>query len=187
MSVDASVGSHPLSGTANLPNVTVSFPGSHWSNAVASGRAITPGECVLPTSSGGILAVRPVTVADDENDPRVAIALQCVLAPEAEHPRAFGPTELVNQDIPVGEYVHRYVSGSFVLTLVDPTRSYAPGDLIGWDIDGTRPDGKDGGTGVGAWAPEANSDIAVKFEIQLIRQTSNGDFILNVRDPWRCC
>lgn len=174
-------GSHPLTGVAGLANVTVAYPGEHWSDAVASGRAITPGEAVIVTNSGGVLAVRPV-VAGDDGDPRVAIALRTIDIPEAEHPRALGPNEIKNEEIAVGEYVHRYLSGSFTITLVDPSRTYNPGDLIGWDIDGTRPTGK---TGTGSWAPNANADVDSIFEIQTVSRagdpSGDGGYILKVK------
>jgi len=174
-------GSHPLTGVAGLANVTVSYPGEHWSDAVASGRAVTPGEAVIVTNSGGVLAVRPV-VAGDNGDPRVAIALRTVDVPEQESPRALGPNEIRNQSIPVGEYVHRYLSGGFNITLVDPSRTYNPGDLIGWDIDGKRPTGK---SGVGSWAPNANADVDSVFEIAHVRKAGDpegaGGYILTVK------
>lgn len=161
------VGSHPLTGTGDLPNVTVAFPGEHWSDAVASGRAIVPGEAVIVTNSAGTLAVRPC-VAADNGDTRICIALRTVDIPEAEHPRAYGPNEIKNQSIAVGEYVHRYQSGSFVLTLVDPSDSYTPGDLLGWDIDGTRPSGK---SGTGSWRKSGgNTDLDGLFEVQVVRR-----------------
>lgn len=172
-------GSHPLTGSADLPNVTVAYDGERWSDAVASGRAIVPGEAVIPTNSGAVLAVRPVTAGDD-GDPRIAIALRTIDIPEAEHPRALGPNEIRNQDIAVGEYVLRYVSGVFHLTLVDPNDSYVPGALVGWDIDGSRPTGK---TGAGSWRLSGgNTDCDSIYEIQDVRPVgSGGEVILTVR------
>lgn len=175
-----SQGSHPLTGVAGLANVTVSYPGEHWSDAVASGRAITPGEAVIVTNSGGVLAVRPVTAADN-GDPRVAIALRTIDTPEKEHIRALGPNEIKNTPMEVGEYVHRYMTGGFNITLVDPRRTYNPGDLIGWDIDGQRPEGKEG---VGSWAPNANADVDSIFSISEVRKVGDpaagGGYILKV-------
>jgi hypothetical protein len=175
-----SQGSHPLTGVAGLANVTVSYPGEHWSDAVASGRAITPGEAVITTSSGGVLAVRPVTAADN-GDPRVAIALRTIDTPEQEHPRALGPNEIKNTAMAVGEYVHYYKTGGFNITLVDPRRTYEAGMLIGWDIDGQRPTGK---SGEGSWAPNANADVDSVFEIREVRTVGNpasgGGYILKV-------
>lgn len=184
MAVNTGQGSHPLTGTANLPNVVVAFPGSHWSDAVASGRAITPGEAVIVTNSAGTLAVRPVGVGD-ATDPRVCIALRTIdtpdLNPGSQYNPALGPNEIKNLPIAVGEYVHRYESGSFVLTLVDPGYTYNPGDLVGWKVSATRPAGKGSG---GAWAPKANADVAIDWlEVQVVRKASNGDYILTVKDP----
>lgn len=173
------VGAYPLSGTGDLPNVTVAFPGEHWSDAVASG-AITPGEAVIVDhDTDGTLVVRPV-VAGDNGDPRVAIAKHVVEIPDVNTgPNALGPNEIVNAEIADGEYVHRYNSGAFVLTLVDPTRTYNRGDLIGWDVDGARPTGK---SGAGSWAPNANADVDSIFEVQDIRLAGDDDEpILNVR------
>ncbi len=176
-----SQGSHPLTGVAGLANVTVAYPGEHWSDAVASGRAITPGEAVIVTNSGGVLAVRPVT-AGDNGDPRVGIALRPIDVPEAEHPRALGPNEIRNLPMDVGEYVHRYLSGAFNVTLVDPSRTYNPGDLVGWDVDGKRPTGKEG---VGSWAPNANADVDSVFEVQRVRKagdpSGDGGYILTLK------
>jgi hypothetical protein len=44
-----SVGNFPLTGVADLPNVTIAHPGEHWSNRIAKG-AIVPGEAVVPTN-----------------------------------------------------------------------------------------------------------------------------------------
>lgn len=175
-------GSHPLTSVGDLPNATVVFPGEHWSDGIASGRAITPGEAVITCSSGGRLAVRPV-VAGDNGDPRVCIALRTVDIPEQEHPRALGPNEIRNTDIAAGEYVHRYRSGVFAVSLVDPRRTYNPGDLVGWDIDGQRPEGK---SGSGSWAPNANADVDSVFEVQTVRtigtptDNTEGGYILEL-------
>lgn len=174
---------HELTGVGALPNVTVAFPGEHWSDAVASGRAITPGEAVIVTTSGTALACKPVSPSDN-GDPRVGIALRTIDVPEAEHPRALGPNEIRNTDIAVGEYVHRYLSGGFTLTLVDPSREYSRGDLIGWDINGEQPEGKEG-AGKGSWAPDANADVKSIFEISDVRTVGDpettGGYILKVK------
>lgn len=180
--MSSQVGSYPLTGTGDLPNVHVAFPGEHWSDAVASGD-IDPGEAVIVDNIGDTLVVRPV-VAGDNGDPRVAVAKHVVEIPDVNTgPSALGPNEIVNGRIVDGDYVHRYLSGAFVLSLVDPTRTYAKGDLVGWDIDGTRPAGK-GGTPAraGAWAPNANADVDSIFEIQDIREYGDdGEVLLNVR------
>lgn len=181
-------GSHPLTGTEKLPNVLVSHPGvSHWTDAIASGRALTPGEPVVLCASGAKLAVRPALAADD-SDPRLAIALKTVQTPDLNtgslYNPALGPNEIVNLPIAVGEYVHRYDVGggtSFILTLVDPSFDYNPGDLLGYKVDGVRPDGKDG---EGSWAPSAEADTATDvLVVTAVRQAQNGEYILNVNDP----
>lgn len=177
-------GSHPLTSVGALPNVTVAFPGEHWSDAVASGRAITPGEGIITCNSGGRLAVRPLTAADN-GDPRICIAKRTVDIPDPNSgPNALGPNEVSNQDIDAGDYVHRYNSGEFHLTLVDPRRTYNPGDLVGWDVDGQRPEGKDGS---GSWAPNANADCDSVYEVVEVRtvgtptDNTEGGHILTVR------
>lgn len=178
--VNPEYGSHPLEGTGDLPNVHVIFPGEHWSDAVASGD-ITPGEAVITDAdASGTLVVRPV-VQSDNGDPRVAIAKHVVEAGDpSTGPSAVGPIEIVNSEIKSGEYVHRYLSGAFALTLVDPRDDYKPGDILGWDIDGERPQGK---TGAGSWRKSgSNTDVDDIFEVQSVREYgSNGEVILNVR------
>jgi hypothetical protein len=51
------VGNYPLTDVASLPNVTIAFPGEHWSNRIASG-AIVPGEAVVPVNYNGKSAVK---------------------------------------------------------------------------------------------------------------------------------
>lgn len=170
-------GSFPLTGTGALPNVTVAFPGEHWSNRKASG-AITPGEAVVPAASGGALYMRTAGAGDAIT--QLAVALRPVDVPDPNTgPGALGPNEIRNQDIAQHEYVHAYYSGAFHLTLVDPRRTYEPSQLIGWDADGERPEGKDG---AGSWAPNANADIDSVFEVLEVREVgSDGEVILTVR------
>lgn len=171
-------GAFPLTGSKNLPNVTVAFPGEVWTNRRASG-AITPGAAVVPVNSGGKLYVRTALAGDTGEVDRLGIALNVVQAPDVNTgPSALGPNELANKDIPAGEYVRVYYSGGFHLTLVVPT-TYVPGDRIGWDADGVRPVGK---TGVGAWAKDAAADLDSIFEVMEIRTVGTGsEVILTVR------
>lgn len=145
----ADVGAFPLTGVGDLANVTVAFPGEHWSDGKAS-EAITPGSLVVPINSGGKLYWE--VAASGTVDPRAAIALNPVMVPDrsvgGEYSQPLGPNELVNRVIPIGAWVHAYFSGSFHLTLVVPDATYGPSDLIGWDPAGARPTGK---TGTGAW------------------------------------
>lgn len=170
-------GSFSLTGTGDLANVTVAFPGEHWSNRVASG-AITPGEAVVPVNSGGSLAMKVAGSGDAIT--QLAIALRPVDVPDPGNgPNSLGPNEIRNQSIANGEYVHAYYSGVFLLTLIDPNRTYTPGLLIGWDADGARPAGK---SGAGSWAPNANADIDSVFEVMEFRAVgSDGEGIVTAR------
>jgi hypothetical protein len=111
------VGNFPLTGVADLPNVTVAFPGEHWSNRVASG-AIVPGEAVVPVSLGGKLAMKRAATADPPD--RMAIATRVIEPPDRAgdslYSTSLGPNEIVNRQIAHGEYVHAYYSGAFHLT-----------------------------------------------------------------------
>lgn len=170
-------GAFPLTGVANLPNVTVAFPGEHWSDGKAA-ETIVPGELVVPINSGGKLYWQ--RAASGTVDPRAAVALRTVQIPDVNTgPSASGPNEIVNQAIVVGEYVHAYHSGAFHLTLVTPAADYGPGDLIGWDPAAARPTGK---AGNGAWKKVANAAQAM-FTVQEWRPYSaNGqEGVLTVR------
>jgi hypothetical protein len=176
--VQAKVGDHPLTGVAGLPNVTVAFPGEHWSNRYAT-ENITPGDAVVETVLNGRLAMRKA-VAGDAAVPNVAIALRTIDIPDANiGPGSLGPTEIKNTVIKAGEYVHAYYSGVFHLTVFVPA-VYAPGDLIGWAAAGARPTGK---PGVGAWGKNAVADIDNLFSVMEFRPYSaNGlEGILTVR------
>lgn len=169
-------GPFPLTGITQLPNVTVAFPGEHWSDGKAS-ESIVPGELVVPINSGGKLYWQ--RAASGTIDPRAAVATRCVESPDTNTgPGSLGPNEIVNVAIPVGEYVHAYHSGAFHLTLVTPAL-YVPGDLIGWDPLGVRPTGK---TGTGAWKKVTLAAQAL-FTVQEFRAYSaNGqEGVLTVR------
>jgi hypothetical protein len=173
-------GSHKLSSVALLPNVSVAFPGEHWSDIVASG-VIVPGEAIVIVNSGGRkTAVRATTAQASAFNRRMAIALKTVQIPDVNAgPLALGPNEIMNTAIPSGDYVHAYYSGAFHLTLVVPDAAYVPGDLITWDDAGARPVGK---AGTGSWkrgGTEANS----LFEVSLWREvnTVTHEGILTVR------
>lgn len=172
-------GSFPLTGVGDLPNVTVAFPGEHWSNRRASG-AVDPGDAVVPqASANGDLYMRKAQAGDAIT--QLAIALRPVDHPDVNTgPSALGPNEIRNQQIAHGEYVHAYYSGAFKLTQVDPNRTYEVGQLIGWDADGARPAGR---TGTGSWAPNANADIDSVFEVIEPPEEygDNGEVVLTVR------
>jgi hypothetical protein len=177
----AEVGAFPLTGVAALPNVTVAFPGEHWSDRKAS-EIIVPGEAVVPVNSGGKLYMRVAEAADAAT--QLAIALRTVSVPDINrgsiYAQPLGPNEIMNLPLAVGDYVHAYYSGVFHLTLIAPDDTYAPGDLIGWDADGARPTGKGG---AGSWAKNADADIDSIFEVQEWRPiNADGDEgILTVR------
>lgn len=173
-------GSFPLTGTKNLPHVSVAFPGEHWSDRVASG-TIIPGEAVVPAGSAnarGQMMLRVAEASDSIN--QLGIALRPVDVPDPNNgPAALGPNEIRNQAMEDGDYVHEYMSGAFTLTLVDPTRTYVPGGLLGWDANGARPEGVEG---EGSWAPNANADIDSFFEVLSVEAVGeDGEVILKVR------
>jgi hypothetical protein len=174
------IGGFPLEGVGALPNVSVAFPGEHWSNRKAA-EAITPGEAVVLIASGGAASMRVAEAGDGALANRVAIALRTVQQPDVNTgPGSLGPNEIMNAVIPAGEYVHAYYSGAFHLTLFDPAGTYEPGVLVGWDADGARPVGKDG---TGSWAPNAAADVDSIFEVMEFRPYGNedGEGILTVR------
>jgi hypothetical protein len=173
------VGDFPLSGVAGLPNVTIAFPGEHWSNRRASG-AIVPGEAVVPVSSGGKLYMRKASSGDAIT--QLAIAMRVIEHPDSSsdstYTTSLGPTEIQNAVINNGEYVHAYYSGVFHLTLVLPG-VYLPGDLVGWQAGGARPTGK---AGTGSWAKNATADIDSFFEVMEFRDlNATHEGILTVR------
>lgn len=175
------VGAHPLTGVGELPNVTIAFPGEHWSNRRASGQVV-PGAAVVPVNSGGKLYMRVAKAADTALVPQLAIALRTIDTPDQAggsiYTQALGPNEISNLPIATHEYVHAYYSGAFHLTLVTPAQ-YAPGDLIGWDEDGVRPTGK---SGTGAWAKNASADLDSIFEVLEWREfNASHEGILTVR------
>lgn len=174
--VNQTQGPFPLTGVGKLPNVTVAFNGEHWSNRFASG-ALVPGEAIVPAASAGKLFMRKANAEDVAL--QLAIALRPVDVPDPNTgPSALGPNEIRNQAIPDGSYVHAYYSGAFHLTLVTPA-AYNPGDLIGWDANGPRPEGK---SGEGSWAKNASADIDSIFEVMEFRKiNAKNEGILTVR------
>lgn len=173
--VTSTVGEYPLLGVGKLPNVTVAFPGEHWSNRIAQG-AIVPGEAVVEVAYGGKLAVRRAVNADPVQ--LMSIAKRVVEAPDGDgYLPLLGPNEQVNQQIEDGQYVHCYYSGAFHLTLITP-RAWAPGELVEWDDAGARPTGK---TGTGSW--KLGTSAKALFSVMEFRPYSaNGlEGILTVR------
>jgi hypothetical protein len=173
------VGSFPLTSVAKLPNVTIAFPGEHWSNRIAQG-AIVPGEAVVPTNYGGKLAV--TRAGAGASVARMGIALRTIDVPDNATGSIYydplGPNEIRNLQIPDGEYVHTYYSGVFHLTLAVP-RAWVPAELVGWNPAGARPTGK---AGAGAWDVAGGEDTAL-FEVMEFRPFSadGHEGILTVR------
>lgn len=172
-------GNYPLTDVSRLPNVTVAFPGEHWSNRIASG-AIVPGEGVIPVNFNGKLGVKRASAADPVD--QMGIALRVIEPPDMAGPSLYttplGPNEIVNRQINNGEYVHTYYSGAFHLTLVTP-RAWVPSELLEWDPAAARPTGK---SGTGAWKVAASAARAL-FEVMEFRPFSaNGqEGIVTVR------
>lgn len=173
------VGNFPLTGTAKLPNVTVAFPGEHWSNRKAN-EVIVPGEAVVPMNVSGKLSMRRATTAAEAKGLQAAIALRTVQVPDVNvGPGSLGPNEIMDQAIQPGEYVHAYYSGAFLLTLITPDATWAPADLAEWDPTGVRPAGV-GGTG--SWKKAVTPFINAVFEVMEFRPVgSAGEGILTVR------
>lgn len=142
-------GSFQLTSVAKLPNVTVAFPGEHWSDGKAS-VDITPGQLVVPGASAGTRAWS--IAASGAVDPRSCIALQPISVPDSnpgsEYSAQLTPNDIMNLVIKAGKFVHAYRSGAFHLTLIAADASYAPGDLIGWDPLASPVSGK---PAAGAW------------------------------------
>lgn len=175
-------GQFPLEGTrlAKLANVTVSFPGEHWSDGKAA-EVIVPGELVMPVASAGGKRYWQRAGSADGGDPRSAVAMQVVLVPDPNTgPSALGPNELVNKALAIGDWVHAHHSGSFILTLFTPDAGYAPGQLLRWDPAGARPAGK-GGTG--SWTRAGATLANAFFEVHEWQPTAGDTTIglLHVR------
>lgn len=170
-------GSFPLSGVAKLPNVHVAYRGEHWSDKKASG-SIVPGEAIVPVASAGAMLWR--TAKSSDKLTQLCIALRCVEVPDPNSgPAELGPNEIVNKTIEEGEYVHRYRSGVFHTTLIDPSETYEEGTLVGWSASADRPAGK--ADGKGAWVPDASADIKSFAEVQEVRKVGpDGDVILTM-------
>lgn len=179
MPVFPTAGDFPLTGVANLPNVTIAYPGEHWTNRIASG-AVVPGEACVPVSSGGKLAVRRANGTD--TIARMGIALRPVEHPDAavgsNYTTALGPNEIKNLQIASGQYVDMWYSGVFHITLAVP-RAWVPAELVAWNNTGARPTGK---SGTGSWDVTTDETKAL-FEVMEFRPFSaNGqEGLLTVR------
>jgi hypothetical protein len=118
-------GAFPLTGVQQLANVTVAFPGEHWSDGKAN-EVIVPGEMIVPVNVGGKRYWN--RAAAGALDPRAAIALNVVQSPDSAtgsiYSQPLGPNEIVNRAMQVGDYVHAYHS-----RLVQPDAGQAGRDL----------------------------------------------------------
>lgn len=157
-------GAFELTSVKNLPNAHVAYPGERWSDAVASGQLI-PGQPVVVVASGTAPnareAVRLAKNGDAAAD--ILLATRTIDVPDPNTgPTSLGPNEVRNQPIEPGDWVLCQKSGVFIITLVTPD-TYAPGEKIGWDVNGALPAGK---AGVGAWAKDANADIKSVFRVR---------------------
>lgn len=174
------VGSFPLDSVENLPLVTVAHQGEHWSDRVASG-TVSPGVCVVPVAGQDRYTVEQASGAEASAlASQAGIALRPVDIPDVNTgPNALGPNEVRNQDMADGDWVHVYLSGVFHITRF-VAAAYKPGDLIGWDLNGTPQTGVEG---VGAWSLNASADLPSIFEVQEFRplpgETTRG--LLTVR------
>lgn len=149
-----SFGSFQLTSVTKLPNVTVAFPGEHWSDGkvnTSGSAAIIPGSLVIP----GVPVNGRKTWAvagSGALDPRSAIALRPVSVPDlnlgSEYNPQLTPNDIMNLPLTEGSFVHAWRSGGFHLTLIVADATYAPGDYIGWDPAATPQAGK---PGPGAW------------------------------------
>jgi hypothetical protein len=173
-------GSFQLTTVANLPNVTVAFPGEHWSDGKA-GSAIVPGQLVIPSASAVTSTFHQlnpnrtwVVAPSGALDPRAAIALRTVQIPDTNAGNIYNeqltPNQIMNRVIPIGEYVHAYRSGSFHLTLCAPDATYQNGDYLTWDPAATAMTGKPAGSG--AWKKTGTAANAL-FEVEEWRPLSS--------------
>jgi predicted RecA/RadA family phage recombinase len=175
------VGQFPLTGVADLPNVTIAYPGEHWSNRIASA-AITPGEAVIEVNIGGKLGVDVASTTAKAAELRAGIATRVIEPPDtannSRYTTSLGPNEIKNQVINAGEYVHVYYSGVFHLTLAVP-RAWVPGEYVKWNASGARPTGK---TGTGSWDVTTNAAEAVYSVMEFRPFSANGfEGLLTVR------
>lgn len=179
--MDPNYGDFKLDSVAGLPNVSVAFPGEHWSDGKAS-ELIVPGELIVPIASGGKKYWE--IAASGALDPRACIALRTVQIPDTNrgsvYSEAIGPNEIMNTAIQPHEWVHAYRSGAFHLTLIKPDAGYAPSQLLTWDPTAARPTGK-GGTG--AWTRTGATSSNAFFEVEEFRPLPGtpGEGILTVK------
>lgn len=188
-------GAYPLLGVGKLANASIAFPGEVWSNRRASG-IIIPGSCVKPVNVAGVPSLAPVAKGDEivlngdgVRREEIGVAMRQIMVPDinpgSQYSPQLGPNEIVNIPIASGDWLRNYMSGVLNLTLVKPDATYEAGDIIGWDPDAERPEGK--AEGEGAWAKHsddakviANTDI---FVVHMAPQFygEKGECVLTVR------
>lgn len=166
-------GSFQLTSVGKLPNVTVAYPGEHWSDGKA-GVLITPGQLVVPGGSAVTQTFRSLNstkiwtvAASGALDPRACLALRPISVPDinpgSEYNPQLTPNDISNLAMAVGAYVHTYRSGAFHLTLIVADSSYTPGDLLGWDPAATPQGGK---PAVGAWKKVNGNPTYALMEVE---------------------
>lgn len=157
-------GSFQLTSVAKLPNVTVAFPGEHWSDGranPAAGSAIVPGTLVVPVNSGGARYWTPISAVGSAGLSQACIALRPVSVPDinpgSEYNPQLTPNDIMNLPLAANSFVHAYRSGAFHLTLIAANAGYVPGQLVVFDPAATPVGGK---PGPGAWRVAAASEAA---------------------------
>lgn len=172
-------GSFQLTAVAKLPNVTVAFPGEHWSDARAlpagGASAIVPGTLVVPTSSAGLLYYTPIAAVGSAGLAQSCIAARPVSVPDinpgSEYNPQLTPNDIMNLPLAAGSFVHRHRSGAFHLTLIVADSSYAPGQLVVFDPAATPVAGK---PGPGAWRRATGAEAAFAWgEVEDWRPLTN--------------
>lgn len=160
-----SYGSFQLTSVAKLPNVTVAFPGEHWSDGRAEpangASAIVPGTLVVPTSSGGARYWTPISAVGSAGLAQACVALRPISVPDlnvgSEYNPQLTPNDIMNLPLAAGSFVHAYRSGAFHLTLIQANASYVPGALVVFDPSASPVAGK---PGPGAWRLAAANEAA---------------------------
>lgn len=182
-------GAFPIAGVGKLPNVAIAYPGEVWTNRRASG-VLVPGSCVKPVNLAGRKGYQVVADGDVDgtnfDKAALAVALRPIAIPDTNpgsvYTEALGPNEIVNLQIPNGDYVRTYHSGALHFTLVEPRADYVPGQKIGWSATAVRPAGKAAGTG--AWTNvgyETGTDIFELEEVRPYGPSANHEVLLTVR------
>lgn len=166
-------GPFELTDVSALLNVNVVHTSARWTDARASG-VLTPGEAVVLTGSGSAPNSTAVLRRAENGDAvnLIVVVDRVIDIPDPNQgPLSKSPNAVRNQDIPAGEWAMRHEDGTFDLTLVTPD-TYKVGEMIGWDLNGTRPASKVG-THEGAWAKNSKADIDSVFEVRGWREVNS--------------